>query len=273
MQAILGSRLRALRRARGLTQTQAAGLLGYHASKISRLETGCGGCRQEDLRILLDLYGVDEADRGRYLTWARRAGHAWWPDDSEAHGEGSSLDALLDLATVQRIRTYEQSVVPELLQTPDYARALLHLVHPTRPAEVIERMLATLLRRQAILWLDQPPVLWIHVELTALRRRIGGEAVWDNQIEHLERAARRARISLQIVDDHLNEPARLGHGFTSFRFADPRLPDLVCLRQLTGVVCLDDTGNTDEYLQALDRLSSTATHRTETLERLAALRD
>ncbi|GAB2529511.1 helix-turn-helix domain-containing protein [Nocardia heshunensis] len=273
MQAILGSRLRSLRRARGLTQSQAAGRLGHHASKISRLETGCGGCRQEDLRALLDLYEVADAEQGRYLTWARRAGHAWWPDDSEGRGDSSSLDALLDLAPVQRIRTYEQSVVPELLQTPDYARAVLHLVHPTRPTEVIERMLATLLQRQAILWQDNPPVLWMHVELTALRRRIGGEAVWDNQIEHLERAARRARITLQIVDDSLHEPARLGHGFTSLRFADPRLPDLVCIRQLTGVVCLDDAGHTDEYLQALDRLSSTATHRGETLERLAALRD
>lgn len=271
MQAILGSRLRSLRRAQGLTQTQAAGHLGHHASKISRLETGCGGCREEELRALLDLYAVDDAARGRYLTWARQAGRSWWPDDSA--DEGSSLDALLDLAPVQRIRAYEQSVVPELLQTPDYARAVLTLIHPTRPAEVIERMLASLLRRQAILWRDNPPVLWIHVELTALRRRIGGEAVWDNQIEHLERAARRARITLQIVEDHLNEPARLGHGFTSLRFADPRVPDLVCIRQLTGVVCLDDAATTDEYLQALDRLSSTATQRTETLERLAALRN
>ncbi|MGW4248785.1 helix-turn-helix domain-containing protein [Nocardia sp. NPDC004722] len=273
MQAILGSRLRDLRRARGLTQTQAARRLGHHASKISRLETGCGGCRPADLRTLLDLYAVHETEQDRYLIWARRAGHSWWPDDSEGRGESSSLDALLDLAPVHRIRTYEQSVVPELLQTPDYARAVLALVHPTRPAEVIDRMLATLLHRQSILWRDDPPVLWIHVELTALRRRIGGEAVWDNQIEHLERAARRPRITVQIVDDQLNEPARLGHGFTSLRFDDHRLPDLVYIRQLTGVVCLDDPANTDEYLQALDRLSSTATHRAETLERLAALRD
>ncbi|WP_162958217.1 helix-turn-helix domain-containing protein [Nocardia yunnanensis] len=271
MQAILGSRLRGLRRARGLTQTEAAGHLGHHASKISRLETGCGGCRDEDLRALLELYAVDESERGRYLIWARRVGHSWWPDDRD--GDDSSLDALLDLAPLRHIRAYEQSVVPELLQTPDYARAVLELVHPTRTAAAIDRLLAARARRRALLDHDTPPLLWIHVELTALRRRIGGKAVWDKQIEYLQELAHRPRVTLQIVDDDLNEPARLGHGFTSFRFADPRLPDLVCIPQLTGVVCLDEAAHTDEYLQALDRLSSTATQRAQTLTRLAELRN
>ncbi|MBF6210464.1 helix-turn-helix domain-containing protein [Nocardia puris] len=271
---LLGGRLRRLREAAGVTR-EAAGehIRGSH-SKISRLELGRTGFRERDLVDLLTLYGVtDETERAEFLELARQANTSgWWHHDSDWLPKW--FDTYLGLEQAARlIRCYEPRAVPELLQTADYARALLMLAHPNESVDAIERRVALRMGRQHILTRAKPPQVWLIVEEAALRRRIGGSAVWREQIERVVQAADQPNITLQVLPDHVGGPALADGGFTMLRFTESDLPDIVYLQQLTGALYLDKQSDLAAYRAVVNTLSVHATPPQYTRGFLESLRD
>ncbi|WP_051022387.1 helix-turn-helix domain-containing protein [Nocardia pneumoniae] len=274
LRMMLGGRLRRLREDRGLTREAAGEAIRGSHSKISRLELGRTGCRERDLVDLLDLYRVTDPDeRERYLELARQANASgWWARDNDWLPKW--FDTYLGLEQAARlIRGYEPRAVPELLQTPAYARAVLGLAHASESAASIERRVALRMRRQEILSGPEPPQLWMIIEEAALRRRIGGSTVWRAQIEHLLRAEARPNITIQILADHVGGPALADGAFTVLRFAEADLPDIVYLQQLTGALYLDKVADLDAYYAVLNQLSVLAPPPEHSRRLLEAMRD
>lgn len=252
----LGSQLRRLRESSGISR-EAAGdaIRGSHA-KISRLELGRVGFRERDINDLLTLYGVrDTGERESFLALARQANEpGWW------HQYGDLLPTWFETylgleQAASVIRTFEAQFVPGLLQSPDYARAVILLGHAGEPTAEIDRRVALRVRRQEILTRAEPPTLWAIIDEAALRRPIGGVAVQRGQIEHLLRVSELPNVTMQLLPYDVGGHAAAGGPFSLLRFPESDLPDIVYLEQLTSALYLDKRNDIDQYLAVLDRLS------------------
>ncbi|WP_433580268.1 helix-turn-helix domain-containing protein [Nocardia brasiliensis] len=273
LRMVLGGRLRKLRETAGISREDAGEAIRGSHSKISRLELGRTGFRERDLIDLLNLYQVtDPAEIDEYLELARQANASgWWHRDSDWLPKWYDTYLGLEQAATL-VRSYEPRAVPELLQTPDYARALLSLAHSGEPQAAIERRVALRMGRQEILDRKHPPQLWVVVEEAALRRPIGGSAVWNAQIEHLLRAVTRPNVTLQVLADHVGGPALAEGAFTMLRFAESDLPDIVYLQQLTSALYLEKQIDLDAYRAVANQLSVHAAPPEYTVGLLEALR-
>ena len=269
----LGSQLRRLREAHGITCEAAGQVIRASASKISRLEHGRVGMKQRDLADLLTLYGVTgEAERADVLRLAREAARpGWW------HQYGEILPGWFEFyigleAAASRIRIYEMQFVPGLLQTPEYARAVIRGGHPAATADEIARRVSLRMKRQQILSRPGGPKLWAVVDETALRRR-GWPRGHGSPAGPAPRAGQGAEH--RAARGHAAErlPRRRGGSFSILRFAAPELPDVVYLEQLTSALYLDKRRDVDHYSAVMDQLCVQAERRVPTTEVLTRIRD
>ncbi|MFF3255783.1 helix-turn-helix domain-containing protein [Actinacidiphila glaucinigra] len=259
LRIVLGTQLRRLRESQGITR-EAAGdsIRGSHA-KISRLELGRVGYKERDVADLLSLYGVtDETERADFLKLARQANTpGWWHRYADVlPGWFETLVGLEEAASV--IRTYEVQFVPGLLQTEEYARAVIRLGHPRASGVEVERRVALRMERQHLLSGPNPPRLWAVVDEAALRRPLGGAEVMSRQLERLIEAAAMPNVTLQVAPFSVGGLATAGGPVTILRFLEPDLPDIVYLEQLTSSLYLDKQDDVDNYLAVMDRLSAEA---------------
>lgn len=272
LRMVVGGQLRRLREARGITR-EAAGeaIRGSHA-KISRLELGRVGFKERDLIDLLAFYGVhDETEREAVLGLAVRANTpGWWHEYNNLLPDWFETYLGLEQAA-QVIRGYEAQFVPGLLQTPDYAAAVVRLAHADDPSDEIARRVDLRIRRQEILTRADPPALWVVIDEAALRRPFGGAEVLRGQIEHLITACERPNVTIQVLTYDVGGHAAAGGPFSMLRFTETDLPDIVYLEQLTSAVYLDKRQEVDRYQGVIDRLSVQATEPRETPTVLAEL--
>jgi hypothetical protein len=252
---LLGAHLRRLREAAGVNREDAGWEIRSSESKISRMELGRVGFKERDVADLLTLYGVDdEEERTRLLALGREANTpGWW------HRYGDVLpnwfQSYLGLeAAASMIRTYEVQFIPGLLQTPDYARAVVQLGHGRAPEAEIERRVNLRLDRQRLLTRPDPPQLWAVIDEAVLRRPIGGADVIRAQIEALIDVTHQPNVRLQIVPFQVGGHSAAGGAFTILRFPDEDLPDVVYLEQLTSALYLDKRDDVERYTSAMERL-------------------
>ncbi|GIJ39142.1 transcriptional regulator [Micromonospora andamanensis] len=274
LRMLLGAQLRRLRESRGVTRESAGWEIRSSESKISRMELGRVGFKERDVADLLTLYGVTaEQERAALLKLARDANNpGWW------HRYGDVLpswfQSYLGLeAAAALIRSYEVQFVPGLLQTPEYARAVVLLGHSTAGPDEIDRRVDLRMRRQELLSRPRPPRLWAVVDEAALRRPIGGPEVMRGQLEALLKATRTSNVRLQVIPFAAGGHAAAGGAFTILRFGDQDLPDIVYIEQLTSAIYLDKREDLDFYAVAMERLCVEAEppERTpEILERMIA---
>ena len=251
----LGSKLRQLREASGVTRDAAGYVIRGSSSKISRLELGRVSFKERDVADLLALYGAtDEQEREAFLALVRQANApGWW------HEYGDILPTWFETylgleQAASLIRTYEPALVPGLLQTEDYARAVIQLRHVQASATDIERRVALRMARQELLTQPRTPDRWIALDESALRRPLGGPAVHRAQLRQLIELAQRPNITLQVVPFHVGGPAAVGGPFSILRFAEPDVPDVVYLEQLASALYLDKERDTVGYLAIMDSL-------------------
>ncbi|MDT0344365.1 helix-turn-helix domain-containing protein [Streptomyces litchfieldiae] len=273
LRIVLGTHLRRLREASGITR-EAAGdaIRGSHA-KISRLELGRVGAKERDIADLLTLYGVvDEEQREQFLALARQAGKpGWWQRYNDVLP--SWFETLIGLEeAASMIRTYEVQFIPGLLQTPDYARACIRLGNPRATDRQVERRVELRMERQRLLTNAHAPKLWAVVDEAALRRPLGGTDAMRAQIRHLREMAERPNITLQIAPFRLGGLAAAGGPVTILRFLEPDLPDIVYLEQLNSALYLDKREDVEDYLAVMDSLCATAEPHGKTEEFLDGLR-
>src|SRR6266568_262340 len=181
----LGTHLRRLREARNLTTAEAAEVIRATHSKISRLERGRSGARQRDVADLLSLYGVtEETGREELLALARQASApGWWQQYSDILPRWFEIYIGLERAA-SIIRTYEVQFVHGLMQTEDYARAVILIANAHASAEEVDRRVSVRMRRQRLLTQPDAPGLWAVLDEAALRRPPDGPKVMRAQLEH-----------------------------------------------------------------------------------------
>ncbi len=255
LRILLGAQLRRLREARRITLEEAANVIRASASKMSRLETGRVGFKDRDIIDLLTFYGVsDPQQRGTLRDLARNAStQGWWHDYSDILPTWFQAYVALEEAAIG-IRAYEIQFVPGLLQTEEYARAVALLGHPSPQAEDIERRVGLRMARQAVLSRAGPPHLWAVLDEAVLRLPVGRPGVMRAQLKHLLEAAERSNVTIQVIPFQVGGHAAAGGPFSILRFAEPDLPDVVYLEQLTSALYLDKRETVDHYLAVMERL-------------------
>jgi len=256
LRILLGSQLRRLRQERGISREEAGYAIRASHAKISRIELGKVGFKERDVADLLTLYGVtDPAERAPLLELARQANRpGWWHKYSDLLPSWFEVYVGLEEAA-SIIRTYEIQFIPGLLQSRDYARAVISIGHPRASKEEIDRRIELRERRQQRLLGPDAPTLWVVVDEAAVRRPFGGRKVMRGQIKHLLEMTERPNIRLQVLPFARGGHAAAGGPFTFLRFSEPALPDVVYIEQLTSALYLDKREDTDAYMEVMDRVS------------------
>ncbi|GEC05777.1 transcriptional regulator [Streptomyces spinoverrucosus] len=195
----LGSELRKMRTAAGITADQAAGLLGLDRAKISNIETGIRTISPERLRTLAcNCDCSDPAYVEALVAMARPDGRGWWE-----RYRGTLAPGLLDIAEFEtyatRMRTAHIVHIPGLLQTSDHALELFRAVLPPLPEHEVALRLAYRVERQQVLDGDDPPEYVAVVHEAALRMQFGGRKVARTQLEHLLDASERPAVRLVVI--------------------------------------------------------------------------
>ncbi|MFC5910185.1 helix-turn-helix domain-containing protein [Streptacidiphilus monticola] len=269
---LLGSQLRRLREAKGISREDAGYTIRASESKISRMELGRVSFKERDVVDLLSLYGVeDEAERAALLTLVREANQSgWWHSFSDAMPNWFQTYVGLEEAAAL-IRTYQVQFIPGLLQTAEYARAIMQLNRPGMPAEELENRIALRMRRQKLITDGGGPRLWAVIDEAALRRPIGGPDVMRAQVQRLIDAAQLPNVVLQVMPFRFGGHAAESGAFTILRFPEQDLPDVVYLEQLTSALYLDKRDDVDAYVQVMERLTVDSLTPEQTTELLGSL--
>lgn len=254
--AYLGAQLHKLRGDRRINRDVAAQRLGCDASKISRIESGRSGVKDHDLEVLLDLYGITaREERDALLTLTRKLNQRqWWHDYRDIVPD--SLHSYLALESItDTIRTYEPCFIPGLLQTENYAHALVREFYPDVNAR---RRVELRIQRRALLEQRRRKRLWAVIDETALVERIGTPQVMQEQLDFLARAIRDLNVLIQILPSGTAGQTGVANSFSLLRLPSRALPDVVYIEHLTGAVFIDDPVQVETYRYAMERLGKIA---------------
>ncbi|MEU6993606.1 helix-turn-helix transcriptional regulator [Streptomyces sp. NPDC046465] len=272
-QVVLGRRLQDLRESAGLKREEAAKILRVAPATVRRMETAEVALKIPYLQLLLKSYGVADDEAEAFVTLAEEANKpGWWQRFHDILPGWFSMYVSLEGAA-SLIRSYEPHFVPGLLQTEDYARAVMHsgAIGQTRPAD-IERYVALRMERQSLLTREDAPRLWVVMDETALRRPVGDAEVMRDQIDRLLEAAEMPHVTLQIATFAAGPHPGTYGPFVLFRFAMAELPDMVYSEYLTGAVYLDARKEVATHLEVMDRMAAQAATAQRTKEILRDLR-
>ncbi|HEU5027530.1 MAG TPA: helix-turn-helix transcriptional regulator [Spirillospora sp.] len=274
LRLLLGAQLRRLRERQGIPTDRAGYEIRASHSKISRMELGRVGFKERDVSDLLTLYGVsDPAERAPLLELAKEANTpGWW------HRYGDVLPSWFEVylgleEAASLLRTYELQFVPGLLQTEDYAHAVVRLGYSDASDEEVERRVQVRTTRQRRFASPGAPTLWAVLDEAVVRRPVGGYEVMRRQVEHLIAMSELPNVTLQIVPFGAGGHAAAGGPFTILRFAEPDLSDVVYLEQLTSALYLDKPTDVDTYVRVMNELSIKALHPRTTRRLLLELLD
>ncbi|MEU3947563.1 helix-turn-helix transcriptional regulator [Streptomyces sp. NPDC029526] len=271
-QVVLGRRLQELREAAGLGRDEAARVLRVAPATVRRMETADVALKVPYVQILLDAYGVPEQEAVTFVELVEEANRpGWWQRYHDVLPDWFSLYVSLEGAA-RVIRSYEPHFVPGLLQTEDYARAVLEAgTIGTEGPETVERHVALRLERQRLLDRPDPPHLWVTMDETVLRRPVTVDGrVMREQLDRLLELSERDRITLQVMEFAGGPHPGTYAPFSLFRFAEPELPDMVFTEYLTGALYLDSRTEVAVHLEVLDHMTARAatTERTRELLRV-----
>jgi transcriptional regulator with XRE-family HTH domain len=231
----LGSELRWLRESQSIKLEVVADRLGIAPSRLSRIENGKAPTRIAYLNTLLDLYGVADAAQRHVLLDMARAGHRKdrWPVWDGVLPAGSHIYVGLEAEAASRC-SYVPQVVDGLLQTEDYARAVLTAVCRRQAAEEIERLVELRMQRQGVLHRPNPLELWLILDEAALRQLARPSVVMYQQLEHLYEASQWPNVTLQVLRFGSGMHPALGGSFSIIGFPERLDPDVVCTEDVAG---------------------------------------
>ena len=254
----LALELRRLREAARLTCEEVAEHLECSASKISRVETGRVSVAPRDVRDMLELYNVPAAQREGLVQLARDSRQkGWWHAFSDTMQPQFATYVGLESAASE-IRIYEVSLIPGLLQTEDYARAVIRSGMMGSPGEDVERAVALRMARQPAVTRDDPPKVWAVVDEAALRRRVGGAGLMRLQLEHLLAQAALPNVAVQVIPFTGGAHPAMGRPFIILVFPERVDTDVVYLEDLTSALYVEDVAEVDRYNVFFNHLRATA---------------
>jgi transcriptional regulator with XRE-family HTH domain len=269
----LAAELRRLRERAGFIGEEVARRLEWSTSKISRLERGQSGVKRGDLRRLLDLYRVDPQRREELLALAEESQTSGRLKAISARLPGEHAEFLNVEAEAESVWNWEPLIVPGLLQTEDYARAVMLGWNSmfTEPPSEIERRIEARRLRQQVLQRDPPLQLSVVMDESVLHRRLGEASVMREQLQHIVAASRLPNIRVRILPlkgDHLVHTG----AFTYVKFPqlhDVPLNDIVTLEQWSGTDQFENPDATYKYSVAFQALENSSLGLDESREELA----
>ncbi|MGW2517448.1 helix-turn-helix domain-containing protein [Streptomyces sp. NPDC001617] len=259
-QVVLGKRLQELREAAGFKREEAARVLRVAPATVRRMEMAEVALKIPYVQVLLETYGVAEDETEAFVQLAEEANQpGWWQRFHDVLPDWFSLYVSLEGAA-GIIRSYEPHFVPGLLQTEDYARAVMEAgtVGQTEPG-AIERHVSLRMARQKLLDRPDPPHLWVIMDETVLKRPVSirGEVMRD-QLDKLLDFAERDGVTVQVAEFSDGPHPGTYAPFTLFRFGEPELPDMVFTEYLTGALYLDSRTEVSAHLEVLDHMTARA---------------
>jgi DNA-binding XRE family transcriptional regulator len=271
LRMLLARQLQALREKAGMTYEQAAEAIYSSPWTIRRMERPGGGLKPLTVKSLLMAYGItDVREIDAFVALARDASKpGWW------HSYDDVLPSWFRTAvgleeSASLIRSYQPQVVPGLLQTEGYIRAITAASFPAATELETERRVALRLARQDLLRRPDPPGYWVVMDETVLRRPIGGQRVMRDQLAYLIEAIQMPKVTIQVIPFAAGWHPALHGMFNIYRFPARELPDVVYGESLTGAFYLNKPDEAARYTEALDQICAQAASPEQTA---AILRD
>lgn len=264
----LARALRTLRTAAGMSAEDAYTGAGLNEASLSRAENAHTRPQKRTLLALLDLYGADAAERAEVLAlWADAGKQDWWRPYGALDPRFATYLSFEQEAS--RVRTYESLIIPGLLQTEAYARAVLEALSPEPAGGEVEQRLRARMERQAVLYGEDVPRLWVIVDEAALRREVGGAGVMREQMGQLVDAARRPNVTLQVIPFRAGGHAGMLGAFSVAEF--PGDSRVVYVESLAGDMFLEADRDVRRYTVVFDSLRAVALSPADSLGLVAGL--
>ena len=251
----LGKRLRELRSQHDMTVEDVAEKLLCSATKISRLETGVRRPSLRDVRDLCALYGVNESTATELMSLARGAREqGWW-----TQYEDLKLDPLIGLEQeATAITCYSVYYMPALLQTSDYANAIIRAIAPKIDSQILKQRVEARLRRQQLLVGANRPRYRVLLDEAVLHRPVGGATTMAAQLDNVLESARQEKVTVQVIPFDVGAHAAADGYFILLEFNDLNLPPVVFLEGLTGIQYLERANEIARYREAVEYLRDSA---------------
>jgi transcriptional regulator with XRE-family HTH domain len=255
----LGTELRKLRESSGYKLEEVATQLGVAPSTLSRIETGKAPTKSAYLNQMLETYGVTDPAQRQILVDMAREGHrkGWWAAYDDVLPSGFDIFVGLEAETAG-IRSYEISVVHGLLQTADYARAVIRETFPRHTAEQVDRLVDLRMARQGRFDDDPPLELWAILDEAVIRRTVGGAAVMRRQLTQLLAEAGRPGVTLQVLPFVSGAHAAHGGPFSILAFPDRSDSEVVYVESVAGILYLEKDREVRVRSESFDRLRAAA---------------
>ena len=272
----------------GYALEDAARVLECDRSKISRIETGQRGIRPKELRELLTEYGVPESDQAALMAIASRGGQRGWWHPYAGNFSEAYLDYVIMESVASQIMVYEAQLVPDLLQTEDYSRAIA-AAEPgyTTSGQREDAIAAMGVRRQGVLTGSSDASgslgtsgslgrrLWVVLGEGALHQEVGGSGVLAGQIRHLVQLSEDLPdLTLQVLPFSAGAHAAAGSASLAIlRFSDAPSLGVVHVEALSGGVYLESQADVDRYIRAFALLRASALSAADSVRLLRGLGD
>ena len=258
----LGAHLRRLRTERGWTTRDVAEQLGFSVSKVSRMETGARGVNAKDMASLTELFGLDDA-WSSHLDSIARTGKKRFDKRSaivvETDFIGMEDPGFVDLESdAARIREYNSSIIPGLLQTEEYMRPAMLGSAPDVARSSIDRAVAARCERQKVLRRVNPPTFEVVVDEAALRRQVGGAAAMRRQIEYLVACVEQGVVELAVIPFRVGAHPGLNSDFVALRIEEPAALDVVFVEGLAGHLRFEREVDVLRYQRVWEKLLDVA---------------
>lgn len=263
----LGTLLKQLRTQRGWTAEQVCEHVRFSPSKMSRLETGHRGASARDINDLCDLYQVDDEQRQRLLELASEGKQrAWWQRLGLPYSDYVGLEA-----AAESISDFGLGFIPGLLQTADYARAIVEAAVPKWVPDIVDQRVDGRMARQQILHGEDPPQFEAVVDESVLHRIVGSRAVMRDQLVRLLELSELPNVTLRVIPYEAGALPAGNNKFIILRFASPDVTDIVFIEGLTGDLYLDESEEVETYNTTFRTLVQLAASPGETREIIAAM--
>lgn len=268
----LSDELQTLREAAGLTAVDVDRRLDWTPGKLAKMERGVWQRpNPRDIRDLLDLYGVDDERRRDYFLMLAREGRErdWWHPYRKMLSERYSTYLGLE-AGAASVLTFQSGMLPGLLQTADYARAIMRDGPAELSAEEIDARVEIRTARQDLLTREQDPLRLVAVlDEAVLHRRVGGDAAMRDQFQHLLDLADLPRVTIQVVLFAVGAHAGLSGPFTILEFPEPADPDAVFSDNIAGELLLEEPTDVARFKLAYQRLTAVAASPADSIAMIA----
>lgn len=267
----LAAELRSLRASSGLTREVILERTGVNAATLYRIEHARVRPQTRTLRTLLDLYGVDRERQEELVGLLREARQRGWLHAYQSELPEHYTTYIGFEGEADTVWNYESLFVPGLLQTEDYARAVIRGGLPQASREETERRVEVRIERQGVLESDNPLNLWCIVDEAALRRQVGGSGVMHAQLRHLIEVSEVPHVTFQVIPFDAGAHPGMPGSFILLQFAESAIPDVIYIDTMAGELFLEEESDVRRYKLMFEHLRAVAASPNATRSLIASL--